>query len=160
MLSYFIAEEPHGLAQLVHSVLAIFDGDPTVEPCIAERLEDRIIVVQALADHSVFEVLGIAERAILPLQIFQRSADEMPIRSVHCDDSVFDGGKETERILARDDRVRGIEVDAEPRRIDLVDDLQKHFRALCNPGIAKSYPCNGSPSLAQRRARLRAPTAP
>src|SRR5215510_9550359 len=90
MLGDLRAQESYRFAQLLHSVLTVFNRNPTVEAFIPQGREDPVVIVQAFADDPVLQVFRVAHRTILPLQILDRPADQVTIRSVHRDDAVFD----------------------------------------------------------------------
>ena len=66
----FSRKEPHAFVQLLHAVDAVFDADPAVEADACQLAEDRVVVVQAAADHAVPQPLGVADAVLFAAQIF------------------------------------------------------------------------------------------
>ena len=74
---------------------------------------------------------AVAGAAVGLLQVLERGAGfEIPIGRVHAHHAMPDLLEERQRIVAADDRVGRVVLDAEVRVIDLLDDLEEHVLGL------------------------------
>src|SRR5690349_19981687 len=58
-----------GAAHFVHTGYALINRDPAVETGVAQRGENRVVVVEALADLAMPEHRGISVGVLLPAQV-------------------------------------------------------------------------------------------
>src|SRR5262249_23512796 len=101
--------------QLADAVFPVFDADPAVKTYGFQLAEDGVIVVQAAADDSVAKTLGIADRRFLASQVLDGAFDQIPIAGVHRLHAPLDAREQLQRVLAGENRVAGIIIDAEMR---------------------------------------------
>jgi hypothetical protein len=132
------AKEGEGGGHFVHAVHAVFEADPAGVFVGGEDAEDFVIVVEALAGDAVAEVGGVAEGAVGLAEIFESGAgDEVAIRGVHGDDAGGDAFEEGDGIVAGDEGVGGIVLDAEVGGFrDEVEEFEEDVLLLGEFGIA------------------------
>ena len=65
MLGDLLADEIHARCELIHAIDAVFDADPATEAFTLQRAENRVVIVQALADLAMGQSLRVTKRAPL-----------------------------------------------------------------------------------------------
>src|SRR5262245_59187149 len=135
MLSDLCAQKTDRFTQLFHTVLAVFNRNPAVEPFFSQGREDRVVIVQSFTDHAVLQVFRVTHRAVLILQILYRPADQVAVRSMHRDDAALGCGQHYNTVFAADDRVRRVEIHSEPLRVNFTDDFEEDVQALREFGV-------------------------
>ena len=137
ILGALLLEELRRPRYLVQSVHPVLNRDPPGETDLAQDAEDRVVVVRALPRLAVSQRSRVAERAVADRQVVaRRPGREEAIRRMHGDDTVLHLLEKADRVVAADHRVGRIVLDAEVRRVDLLDDLEEDVLRLRELRIA------------------------
>ena len=108
MLPQLPTNELHALRQLLHAIDPILDAHPAVKTHGFQRPEDRIVVVQTLANRPVPEAFGVALRpGFIPAQILDCALGQIAITRVHGHDPVLHSLEQLQRIIPREKRILG-----------------------------------------------------
>ncbi len=114
-----VAQECGGSADLGQAVHAILDRDPAIEADLAQDAEDCRVIVQPGADLTVAQDGGVAQTFLLSTQVLDRvSRLQATVAGMHAHHPVLDHFQHLQRVLAGQDGVRWIVVDAEVGRVD------------------------------------------
>src|ERR1700677_296486 len=131
MLSELCTDEPNALGQFLHAADAVLDADPAVESNASQFGEDRVVIVEPPADRTVAKALGVSLGAgLLATQILKRSLGEGAVARMHRHDAALHPAEELERIVAPQERVAGVEVDAEVPVTDAPDKFAEDIHLL------------------------------
>src|SRR5580704_5355341 len=126
----FSFEKLHGFPQFVHAIYSVFNGDPGMKSDGTKCREDRVIVVHPFPNHAVREPARIPNGVFFAAQVFDGAAFKITVAGMHRNDAMLYALEQDERILSRKNRVRWVKVHAEPRRADLIDNLNEHIHLL------------------------------
>jgi len=130
MLRDLLPQKRDALAELIDSIDAILNADPTGKADARECGEDGVVVVHAAADDAVSQPFGIANAVLFLAEVFDCAFSKVPIAGVHGDDSLLHPGEQNQRIFAGENRIARIVVDAEMRRVNAIDELAKDVGLL------------------------------
>src|SRR6188474_72625 len=115
-------------------VLAVFNADPALKIHAAQNGKDAVVVVQAAANDSMLQDRSVTRLRMCfePAQILDGPALEKAVAGVHRDYAMFHRLEQSDRIITRDDRIRGIVVYPEPPRLrNRCEQFEKDIHALC-----------------------------
>ena len=108
-----------------------------LNPTSGEQAEDGVVIVQPFAGLTVLQRRRVARGAVTGREVVERGARrQVPIGGVHGDDTVTHLFQKLHRIEAADKRVRRIVLNAEVRRINLLDDFEENVFRLRELGVA------------------------
>jgi len=131
VLRAFSLQELARATEFVEPVHAVLDRDPAREIDSGEQPEDRVVVVQSRAGFAVPQDVRVAGGPVARLERVERGTGrEIAIGGVNRHDAGAHPLEKADGIVAADDGVGGIVLDAEEWRLDLIDDLHEDVFGL------------------------------
>ena len=125
------AQKLGAAAQLLNPIDPVFDTDPAVEADSPQFVENRVVIIESLADLTVPQPFSIAGRAtFFTAEILERPFDQVAVAGVHGNYAMRHPLEQFDRIVTSQIRIARVIVDAKSRMLNRFNQFTKHIHLL------------------------------